>query len=173
MSIQFQIFIGKVWFSLHQVIMFVNDECTNITTIATPLHSIINCKPLKIFKVYEYTFFFLHMMESKAYQYATNDNKVPTQLKKNKISFRFTTKRLIKAQMWVHVEAITCLLEYCCSNVCVELAEGVVVGVKNLCYNWTTLFIELCFNSLTSYFVWDFVSYCYCSKKLGTIVKKI
>ncbi len=32
-----------------------------------------------------------------------------------------------------------------------------VVRARNLCFNWVEFFIELRFNSLTSYFVLDFV----------------
>ncbi len=41
--------------------------------MATTLHSIINYEPLKIRRVYEGTWF--GHMASKAYQYATNDEK--------------------------------------------------------------------------------------------------
>jgi hypothetical protein len=34
---------------------------------------------------------------------------------------------------------------------------GGVVGVGNLCCNWVEFFIELGFNSFTSYFALDFV----------------
>lgn len=37
---------------LHQVLAFVNDESTNLITMATTLHSIIGCERLKILKVY-------------------------------------------------------------------------------------------------------------------------
>jgi hypothetical protein len=53
------------------VIAFVKYEGTNFVV---GLHSIINCEPLKILKVYEGTCF-EHVM-SKAYKYVTNDDKV-------------------------------------------------------------------------------------------------
>jgi hypothetical protein len=40
---------------LHWVIAFAKDEGTNLATMATTLHSIINCEPLKILKIYEVT----------------------------------------------------------------------------------------------------------------------
>ncbi len=42
------------------------------------LHSIIDCEPLKILRVYEGTCF-RHVM-SKVYEYVTNDDKVYTRL---------------------------------------------------------------------------------------------
>jgi hypothetical protein len=42
---------------LHQILAFVNDEGTNLTTMATTLHFIIGCECLKILRVYdEYMF---------------------------------------------------------------------------------------------------------------------
>jgi len=46
------IFVREVGL-LHWVIAFAKDEGTNLATMATTLHSIINCEPLKILKVYE------------------------------------------------------------------------------------------------------------------------
>jgi hypothetical protein len=63
---------------LHWVIAFVKYEGTNLTTMATTLHSIINCEPLKKIGVYEGTNFG-HVM-FKGYQYATNDDNVFTRL---------------------------------------------------------------------------------------------
>ncbi len=61
------------------MIAFVKDEGTNLATImATTLHSIIDCEPLKILRVYETTCIG-HVM-AKAYYYATNDNKVYVKL---------------------------------------------------------------------------------------------
>jgi hypothetical protein len=40
---------------LHQVIAFVKDEGTNLSTMVTIMHSIIDYEPLKILKVYEGT----------------------------------------------------------------------------------------------------------------------
>jgi hypothetical protein len=56
------------------VFAFVKDEGTNLVIMATTLHSIINCEPMKIFRVYEGTCFG-HVM-SNAYQYATNNDNV-------------------------------------------------------------------------------------------------
>jgi hypothetical protein len=58
---------------LHHVFAFVKDDDTNLMTMLIILHSIIDCEPLKIFKVYEGTCFGHVML--KAYQYITNDNK--------------------------------------------------------------------------------------------------
>jgi hypothetical protein len=57
----------------------VKDEITNLTIMATTLHSIINHGPLKKFKAYE-DICFEHVM-FEVCQYATNDNKVFIQLK--------------------------------------------------------------------------------------------
>jgi hypothetical protein len=59
---------------LHLVIAFVKDKDSKLTTMATTLHSIINCEPLKKISVFE-GISFGHVM-FKAYQYAINDNKV-------------------------------------------------------------------------------------------------
>jgi hypothetical protein len=40
---------------MHYVITFVKDETINLTTMALMLHSIIDCEPLKLIKVYEGT----------------------------------------------------------------------------------------------------------------------
>jgi hypothetical protein len=56
------------------MIAFVKDEGTNLVTMATTLHSIIDCEPMKIFRVYEGTCFG-HVMFN-ACQYATNDDKI-------------------------------------------------------------------------------------------------
>jgi hypothetical protein len=42
---------------LHWVIAFVKDESANFFTMVVVLHSIIDCEPLKILKVYEGTYF--------------------------------------------------------------------------------------------------------------------
>jgi hypothetical protein len=42
---------------IHQVIIFVKDECNNLGIIATTLHSIIDCELLKLLQVYEGTCF--------------------------------------------------------------------------------------------------------------------
>jgi hypothetical protein len=70
MVVQLQILLD-IFGILHRVIAFVKEEGTNLSTLVTILHSIINCEPLKIHRVYEGTCFG-HVM-SKAYQYATND----------------------------------------------------------------------------------------------------
>jgi hypothetical protein len=67
-------FLLKKFGMLHWVITFVKDEGTNLITMAIALHFIIDCEPLKKIKVYEGTSF-RHVM-FKAYQYATNDDKV-------------------------------------------------------------------------------------------------
>jgi hypothetical protein len=51
---------------LHQVIAFGKDEGTNLITMATTLHFVIDYEPLKIFNVYEGTCY-EHVM-FKAYQ---------------------------------------------------------------------------------------------------------
>jgi hypothetical protein len=42
---------------LHQILAFVNDEGTNLTTMATTLHYMIDCECLKILRVYDSTCF--------------------------------------------------------------------------------------------------------------------
>jgi hypothetical protein len=42
---------------LHLVIVFVKDEGINLTIMTTTLHFIIDCEPLKIFKIYKGTCF--------------------------------------------------------------------------------------------------------------------
>jgi hypothetical protein len=42
---------------LHQILAFVNDEGIDLTTMATILHSIIDCERLKILRVYDSTCF--------------------------------------------------------------------------------------------------------------------
>jgi hypothetical protein len=42
---------------LHGVIAFVKDENIDLTTMATTMHSIIDCELLKICRVYEGTWF--------------------------------------------------------------------------------------------------------------------
>jgi hypothetical protein len=59
---------------LHRVISFVKNESTNLATMATTLHFIVDYEPLKSLRVYEGTWF-RHVM-FKAYQSNTNDNKV-------------------------------------------------------------------------------------------------
>jgi hypothetical protein len=59
---------------LHWVIAFVKDKGINLVAMAIALHSIINCEPLNNFKVCE-GISFGHVM-FKAYQYATNDDKL-------------------------------------------------------------------------------------------------
>jgi hypothetical protein len=70
MTLRLQVLLD-IFGILHQVIAFVKDEGTNLCAMATTLHSIVDCEPLKILKVYEGTCFG-HVM-SKAHQYATND----------------------------------------------------------------------------------------------------
>jgi hypothetical protein len=40
---------------IHHVIAFVKDEDNNLTTMASTLHCIIDCEPLRLIKVYEGT----------------------------------------------------------------------------------------------------------------------
>jgi hypothetical protein len=40
---------------MHYVIAFLKDKVINLTTMASVLHSIIDCEPLKYIKVYEGT----------------------------------------------------------------------------------------------------------------------
>jgi hypothetical protein len=63
MVVQLQVLLDKFCLS-HQVIAFVKDENTYLFVMATTLHSIIDCEPLKILRVYEGTCF-RHVM-SKA-----------------------------------------------------------------------------------------------------------
>jgi hypothetical protein len=69
MAIQLQVLLD-IFGILHRVIAFVKDEGTYFCAMATTLHSIIDCEPLKIFRVHEGTCFG-HVM-SKAHEYATN-----------------------------------------------------------------------------------------------------
>jgi hypothetical protein len=59
---------------LNHVFAFVKDDDINLMIMVIILHSIIDCEPLKIFKVYEGACFGHVML--KAYQYTTNDNKI-------------------------------------------------------------------------------------------------
>jgi hypothetical protein len=70
MTVQLQVLLDKFGL-LHRVIAFVKDEGTNLSPMGTTLHSIIDCEPLRILRVYEGTRFG-HVM-SKACKYATND----------------------------------------------------------------------------------------------------
>jgi hypothetical protein len=56
MDIQLQVLLDKFGL-LHQFIAFVKDESTNIFAMVVALHSIIDCEPLKILRVYEGTCF--------------------------------------------------------------------------------------------------------------------
>jgi hypothetical protein len=49
-------FVGHIWY-IHQVIAFVKYEGTDLYAMATTLHSIIDCEPLKIIRVHESTCF--------------------------------------------------------------------------------------------------------------------
>jgi hypothetical protein len=73
MGIQLESLLSKFGL-VHRVITFEKDEGSNLTTLASALHSIIDCLPLKFLKVFGGTCFG-HMM-FKACQYATNDDKV-------------------------------------------------------------------------------------------------
>jgi hypothetical protein len=64
---------------MHCVVAFVKNEGNNLTFMATTQHSIPYYHPLKLQSIYE-GFCFGHVM-SKAYQYATNDDKVDVGLK--------------------------------------------------------------------------------------------
>jgi hypothetical protein len=64
---------------MHNVITIVKDEKNNLMFMAKALHSIIDYHIFKIQWIYEGTCFG-HTM-SKAYRYATNDEKVITSLK--------------------------------------------------------------------------------------------
>jgi hypothetical protein len=68
MATQLQVLLD-IFGILHRVIAFVKG--INLFVMATSLHSIIDCEPLKILRVYEVTCF-EHVM-SKVYQYVTND----------------------------------------------------------------------------------------------------
>ncbi len=94
---------------LHQMIVFVKDEGINLTIIIAILHSIIDYEPLKILKVYEGTCF-RHAM-SKAYQYATNDNKIYVGLEHVNVknaevglqkTITWTKKFTIRRENWEH-----------------------------------------------------------------------
>jgi ubiquinone biosynthesis protein COQ9 len=52
MVIQLQVLLD-IFGILHQVIAFVKYESTNLCAMAATLHSIIDCEPLKILRVYE------------------------------------------------------------------------------------------------------------------------
>jgi hypothetical protein len=73
MVIQLQVLLD-IFSLLHRVIAFVKYEGTNLSAMATTLHSIIDCEPLNILRVYEGTC--LGHVMSKACQYVTNDEKV-------------------------------------------------------------------------------------------------
>jgi hypothetical protein len=64
---------------MHRMITFVKDESNNLMSMVIELHSIVDYCPLKLQWVYE-CMCFGHIM-FKAYQYATNDEKVTTSLK--------------------------------------------------------------------------------------------
>ncbi len=49
---------------IHHVIAFVKDEGNNLTTMASTLHCIIDCEPLRLIKVDEGTWF-EHVMSKK------------------------------------------------------------------------------------------------------------
>jgi hypothetical protein len=66
MVIQLQVLLD-IFGILHWVIAVVKEESTNLSILVTIIHSIIDCEPLKIFKVYEGTCFG-HVMSK-----ATND----------------------------------------------------------------------------------------------------
>ncbi len=56
MAVQLQVLLDKFGL-LHQVIAFVKDESINVFTMVIALHSIIDCEPLNILRVYEGTYF--------------------------------------------------------------------------------------------------------------------
>ncbi len=64
MAIQFQSLLERFGL-LHQVIAFINDEDINLIVMVIAKHSIIDCEPLKVLKVYEGTCF--RHATSKAY----------------------------------------------------------------------------------------------------------
>jgi hypothetical protein len=64
---------------MHCVVAFVKNESNNLTFMATTQHFVVYCHPLKLQLIYE-GFCFGHVM-SKAYQCATNDDKVNVGLK--------------------------------------------------------------------------------------------
>ncbi len=64
MAIQFQSLLERFGL-LHQVIAFINDEDINLIVMVIAKHSIIDCEPLKVLKVYE-SICFKHVT-SKAY----------------------------------------------------------------------------------------------------------
>ncbi len=81
---------------MHHMIAFVKDEGNNLMFMATTLHSIVDCCPLKLQQVYE-GMCFGHIM-SKAYQYVTNDEKVIVGLKQ--VNVKATQGNLQKIITW-------------------------------------------------------------------------
>jgi hypothetical protein len=59
---------------MHHMIVFVKDGSNNLIAMLSTLCSIINCEPLKLFKVHE-GISFNHIIY-EACQYTTNSNKV-------------------------------------------------------------------------------------------------
>jgi len=81
---------------MHRVITLVKDESNNLMFMAIALHSIIGYHLFKIEWIYESTCFG-HIM-SKAYQYATNDEKVIASLKH--VNVKATQGNIQKTIKW-------------------------------------------------------------------------
>jgi hypothetical protein len=64
---------------IHQIVAFVKDEGSNLASMATTWHSIIDCELLNLPQVYE-GICFGHVL-SKACQYSMNDDKVSMELR--------------------------------------------------------------------------------------------
>ncbi len=81
---------------MHCMIAFVKNEGSNLMLMATTLCSIVDSRTLKLQWVYEGTCFG-HIM-FKAYQYATNDEKVTTSLKQ--VNVKVAQGNLPKTITW-------------------------------------------------------------------------
>ncbi len=81
---------------MHRMIAFVKDEGNNLMSMVTTLCSIVDCHLLKLQQVYE-GMCFGHIM-SKTCQYATNDEKVTTSLKR--VNVKATQRNLQKTITW-------------------------------------------------------------------------
>jgi hypothetical protein len=81
---------------MHRMIAFVKDEGSNLMSMAISLHSIVDCCPLKLQRVYKGTCFG-HIM-FKASHYVTNDEKVIIGLKQ--VSVKVAQGNLQKTIKW-------------------------------------------------------------------------
>ncbi len=84
---------------MHCMITFVKDEGINLMFMTTTLCSIVDCHHLKLQRVYE-GMCFGHIM-SKAYQYATNDEKVIVGLKQ--VNVKVAQRNLQKIITWTKI----------------------------------------------------------------------